>query len=127
MSAAPRPSATRVGHGVRCLEDPAVVDLVRERDVMLEVCPTSNLRLGVVDDLADHPLPRLRDAGLEVCINTDDPGWFATDLLTELEIASDLGVTAADHVAMQRRAVEHSFAPADVRVELLSALDAVDT
>ncbi len=118
--------ATRVGHGVRCLEDPAVVDLVRERGVMLEVCPTSNLRLGVVDDLAEHPLPRLRDAGLEVCINTDDPGWFATDLLTELEIASDLGVTSAHHVELQRRAIERSFAPAEVRVGLLSALDAVD-
>lgn len=119
--------ATRIGHGVRCLEDPAVVELVREHDVMLEVCPTSNLLLGVVDDLADHPLPRLRAEGLRVCVNTDDPGWFATDLLTELRIASDLGVSAADHVAMQRDAVAASFASDDVRSELLTALDAVTT
>lgn len=103
--------ADRIGHGVRCLEDPKVVELLIERDVMLEVCPTSNLLLGVVDDLASHPLPALREAGLRVCVNTDDPGWFATDLVTELRIASDvLGVDQATHLGMQVDAVKASYA-----------------
>ncbi len=115
--------ADRIGHGVRCLEDPSVVEMLIERDIMLEVCPTSNLLLGVVDDLAAHPLPELRAAGLRVCINTDDPGWFATDLVSELRIASDvLGVDPDTHVAMQLDATNASYAndaqKAAIRTEL---------
>lgn len=102
--------AVRIGHGVRCLEDGATVDLVVENGVMLEVCPTSNYLLGVIGGIESHPLPALQDAGLRVCINTDDPGWFATDLLTELSIASDhLGVDRANHKALQLDAAEASF------------------
>ena len=102
--------AIRVGHGVRCLEDPALVDLLVERGIMLEVCPTSNDLLQVVERLEDHPLPALIATGLRVCLNTDDPGWFATDLITELTIAGDvLGVTLEQHRAMQLDAVEASF------------------
>lgn len=117
--------AERIGHGVRCLEDPDVVELLRDREVMLEVCPTSNLLLGVVDDLAAHPLPELRAAGLRVCINTDDPGWFATDLVTELRIASDLlGVDPATHIELQRDAVKASAAGDTTKAALRAELDA---
>ena len=56
-----------------------------ERGIMLEVCPTSNVLLRVVDSIDDHPLPALRAAGVRVCLNTDDPGWFATDLVTRTD------------------------------------------
>ncbi len=56
-----------------------------ERGIMLEVCPTSNVLLRVVDSIDDHPLPALRAAGVRVCLNTDDPGWFATDLVTRVD------------------------------------------
>ena len=106
--------ASRIGHGVRCLQDPAVVDLLIERGIMLEVCPTSNDLLHVVARIEDHPLRQLLQAGLKVCLNTDDPGWFATDLLTELNIASRLfGVEPEDHRRMQLDAVEASFLPAE--------------
>lgn len=106
--------AVRIGHGVRCLEDAAVVDLLRERDIMLEVCPTSNDLLQVVEQVEDHPLPALIDAGLRVCLNTDDPGWFATDLVHELEVATEfLGVTLDQHRAMQLDAVAASFMSAE--------------
>ncbi|RPJ51849.1 MAG: adenosine deaminase, partial [Chloroflexi bacterium] len=65
--------AERIGHGVRVLEDPAVLALVRERQTPLEVCVTSNYQSGAVPALHDHPLPRLVDAGLNVTLNTDDP------------------------------------------------------
>ena len=105
--------AVRIGHGVRCLEDPAVVDLLVERRIMLEVCPTSNDLLQVVEHMEDHPLPALVDAGLRVCLNTDDPGWFATDLVSELVIATDvLGVSLEDHRRMQLDAISASFLPA---------------
>ncbi|HEY5662641.1 MAG TPA: adenosine deaminase [Ilumatobacter sp.] len=111
--------AVRIGHGVRCLEDPSLVDLLVERGIMLEVCPTSNDLLQVVERLADHPLPRLLAAGLRVCLNTDDPGWFATDLVTELVIASDLfGLDRDRHRALQLDAVDASFMGADRRAAL---------
>ena len=111
--------AVRIGHGVRCLEDPALVELLVERGIMLEVCPTSNDLLQVVGRLEDHPLPALIATGLRVCLNTDDPGWFATDLVTELAIASDLfGIDRGQHRAMQLDAVEASFLPDTKRATL---------
>ena len=95
-----------------------------DRGTMLEVCPTSNDLLHVVERIEDHPLPALRDAGLRVCLNTDDPGWFDTDLNTELAIASEhLGVSLDDHVAMQRDAVAASFASAEVKASITAELD----
>lgn len=116
--------AERIGHGVRCLEDPELVKRIADEGVMLEVCPTSNLLLGVIPKIADHALPALRDAGVRVCINTDDPGWFATDLDTELQLASDhLGVDESTHVAMQLDAVNASFAPDDVKRSIREELE----
>lgn len=115
--------AVRIGHGVRCLEDPSLVELLVERGIMLEVCPTSNDLLQVIERMEDHPLPQLMEAGLRVCLNTDDPGWFATDLITELTIATDvLGVTLEQHRAMQLDAVAASFMSAESRAALTSAI-----
>ena len=75
--------AVRLGHGVRCLEDPALVEYLREHQIPLEVCPTSNLCLGVAPSLAEHPLPKLLAAGLYVTINSDDPPMFNTTLTDE--------------------------------------------
>jgi adenosine deaminase len=76
-------AADRIGHGVRCLEDPALVAELRRRQVPLEVCPTSNACLGVVPGLAGHPLPRLLAEGLYVTLNSDDPAMFNTTLTGE--------------------------------------------
>ncbi len=75
--------ATRIGHGVRCLEDPALVEYLSAHQIPLEVCPSSNVCLGVAPSLAEHPLPRLIDAGLFVTINSDDPPMFNTTLTGE--------------------------------------------
>ena len=84
----------RIGHGVRCLEDPSVVALLRDRGVVLEVCPTSNVRLGVAPSLAAHPLPRLLDAGLEVAVASDDPALLGTSAAEELaRCVESMGLT----------------------------------
>lgn len=75
--------ADRIGHGVRCVEDAALVEELRARQIPLEVCPTSNVRLKVVPSLAEHQLPKLLDAGLCVTINSDDPPMFNTTLTDE--------------------------------------------
>jgi len=76
-------SAVRIGHGVRCLEDPELVKYLRKNQIPLDVCPTSNVCLGVVPALAEHPLPQLIDEGLLVTINSDDPPMFDTTLTDE--------------------------------------------
>jgi adenosine deaminase len=116
-------AAERIGHGVRCLEDPVLVELIAERGIMLELCPTSNVLLRVVDTIDDHPLAALRSAGVRVCLNTDDPGWFATDLVSELTIASEhLGVTRDDHRVMQLAAAESAFMSEPTRRSIVRAI-----
>jgi aminodeoxyfutalosine deaminase len=82
--------------GIRAVEDPALMAEIAEAGIVLDVCPTSNLRLGGVASIDEHPLPRLRAAGIECSISTDDPAMFNTDLGQEYTIAERLGVTAAD-------------------------------
>jgi adenosine deaminase len=88
--------ANRIGHGVRCLEDPALVAELRRRQIPLEVCPTSNVCLGVVPRLADHPLPRLLAEGLYVTLNSDDPALFHTTLTEEYVAAARIFGLGAD-------------------------------
>lgn len=73
----------RIGHGVRCLEDESLVDYLREHQIPLEVCPTSNVRLNVVPTIAQHPIQTLIEKGLYVTLNSDDPPMFNTTLTDE--------------------------------------------
>ncbi|NLF51104.1 MAG: adenosine deaminase [Leptolinea sp.] len=85
-------NAVRIGHGVRCLEDPTLVEFLREKQIPLEVCPSSNVCLKVAPSLAQHPLPALMEAGLFVTINSDDPPMFNTNLTEEyLRITDQIG------------------------------------
>lgn len=86
----------RIRHGIRAAEDRELLAEIVDRGIVLDTCPTSNLRTRVVPSLAAHPLPVLRAAGALCTINTDDPAMFGTDLDTEYAIAANLGVTALD-------------------------------
>ncbi len=89
--------SVRIGHGVRCLEDANLVEYLRDRQVPLEVCPTSNVCLRVVKDLASHPLPKLLGENLYVTINSDDPPMFNTTLTGEfISVAQQFGFTRED-------------------------------
>ena len=83
--------ADRIRHGIRAVEDPALVEELREREVVLDVCPVSNVRTGAVASLEQHPLGRLLEAGVRCSISTDDPAMFDTDLTREYEAAASLG------------------------------------
>lgn len=86
--------SVRIGHGVRCLEDEALTERLREQQTVLEVCPSSNICLGVFPSIEAHPLPELIRRGLAVTINSDDPALFGTTLTNELKLSTSiLGVT----------------------------------
>jgi aminodeoxyfutalosine deaminase len=85
--------AERVRHGIRAVEDPSLVDELRERELVLDVCPLSNLRTGAVASLDEHPLRRLVTAGVLCSVSTDDPAMFDTDLTRDYEAASSLGLS----------------------------------
>jgi aminodeoxyfutalosine deaminase len=102
--------AERIGHGISCLEDPGLVTWLRESQLPLEVCPTSNVCTRQVPDLAAHPLPRLIAEGLFVTLNSDDPPMFGTTLTDEYRrAASALGLGRPQLAALAANGVRASF------------------
>ena len=117
--------ADRIDHGVRAAEDPDVLALLAERGIPLGVCPTSNLTLGLYRSLADHPIERLRRAGVSVSINTDDPALLGVTLPGEYESCAATFRWSADDVrAVARTSIEASFAPDFTKRALLTELAA---
>jgi adenosine deaminase len=115
--------AHRIGHGVRVIHDPQVVELVRSRGVTLETCPTSNVLTGAVLSLADHPLRELLTAGVAATINTDDPSWFDTTLTGEYCLAlAQLGLSFSELRQAVINAARGAFLPAAEREALVIVL-----
>jgi adenosine deaminase len=113
--------AERIGHGIRAIEDPAVVDLLIERGIPLEVCPTSNLHTSTVPDYRSHPLPALLARGVAVTLNTDDPSISGIDLPHEYRVAAEeLGLAERDLRKMQETAFEAAFLTPEERRALLA-------
>ena len=104
--------ADRIGHGVRILEDPAVLDFVRERGTVLELCPTSNWLSGVCSTKEAHPFRAIMEAGIRTTLNTDDPGIMNIDILDEYRLLRDgMGFTETEFVRINEWAREASFLP----------------
>lgn len=117
--------ADRIGHGVRAVEDRALVEELRAARVPLEVCPTSNVLLGVYPTLAAHPIRALWDAGVCVTVNTDDPTLFGITLSAEYRrLASTHGFTRDELRALSLNAVRATFLPPADKVALLAEFEA---
>ena len=115
----------RLGHGVRAVEDPAVLRRVVQEQVTLEVCPTSNVALGVYPTLADVPLRGLLEAGARVALGADDPLLFGHRLVAQYDSArQDHGLTDEQLAELARGSIRGSSAPVAVKAELLGAVDA---
>jgi aminodeoxyfutalosine deaminase len=117
--------AERIGHGISCLDDPALVARLRESQVPLEVCPTSNVCTRQVPDLAAHPLPRLLAEGLFVTLNSDDPPMFGTTLTQEYRrAASVLGLDREQLADLAANGVRASFLDSTAKQALLAEIEA---
>jgi adenosine deaminase len=116
--------ATRIAHGIRAIEDPDTVDLLRARQVSLDLCLTSNQALGIVPDLSEHPVGALLDAGIACTLGADDPLLFGTGLLGEYEIArSHLGMTDQQLASIARTSITTSDAPPELIVDAAHRID----
>ncbi len=117
--------AERLGHGISAIEDPELLEFLAERQLALEVCPTSNVRTRAVARIEEHPLPRLVEAGLLVTINSDDPPMFGTTLNDEYAVAARLlGLGPQGVAALARTAVTASFLDPVSKQRIAGEIDA---
>ena len=111
--------AERIGHGVRAVEDSTLVNELAERRIPIEVCPSSNVALGVYPSIADHPVKKLIDAGVEVTINSDDPPLFGTNLTREyLHLHRTFGLGADELAELSWNGLRHAFVAGEERASL---------
>jgi len=114
----------RLQHGVRSIEDPELVKRLADSDIVLDVCPTSNLLLSVYPSLAEHPLPQLLDAGIRCSLNGDDPLLFGPVLLHEYELArTEMGLDDAALASVARASISGSGAPDALKASALRSID----
>ncbi len=115
---------TRIGHGVRAIENPDLVKRIAEEGIVLEVCPVSNIELKVFGGYASHPFPVLRAAGCKVTLNSDDPPYFWTSLKREYDVAGEhFGLDEKALAAVTKTAIEAAFVDRKTRTALLARLN----
>lgn len=115
----------RIGHGVRAIEDPDLVRELAERGTVLEICPGSNVVLGLYRNFAAHPIARLRAAGCRVTVSTDDPPFFHTTMRREFEMLNRaFGWEEADFAALNQTALEAAFCDTETRERVKKRLEA---
>ncbi|MBN8292737.1 adenosine deaminase [Rhodobacter sp. NTK016B] len=114
----------RIGHGVQAIDDLALVDRLAEDGIVLEVCPGSNVFLGVYPSFRDHPVDRLREREVKITLSTDDPPFFRTALVQEYEtLAQTFGWTEADFRAINADAARAAFCDEATRSRILSMIE----
>jgi adenosine deaminase len=112
-----------MSHGVRAIEDPALVEELAERGIVLEACPTSNVATGVFAGYESHPLRELYEAGVKLTLGSDDPPYFGASIAGEYAVARErLGMEEGDLKTITRTAVEASFADDAVKSALLKRI-----
>lgn len=117
---------TRIDHGVRCLENTTLVKRLYREQIVLTVCPLSNVSLNVVENLRDHPLPQLLAEGLKVTISSDDPAYFGGGMLANhFACAEAFGWGEEIFRQLTRNAIEEALVTEERRLDLLARLDAL--
>jgi adenosine deaminase len=114
----------RLQHGVRAVEDPELVKFLADSDIVLDVCPTSNLLLSVYPSIAEHPLPQLLEAGVQCSLNGDDPLLFGPFLLEEYELArAEMALDDHALASIARASIDGSGAPDELKMSARHQID----
>lgn len=114
----------RIGHGVHAAQDPALVDELAEKGIVLEVCPGSNVALGAYPDWKSHPIDMLRRAGVKVTVSTDDPPFFHTTMRDEYHnLANTFGWDAEVFIAIVKASANAAFCDDATRAKILKTLE----
>jgi len=120
-------NAERIGHGTSAVSDPELLAFLAGEGIPVEVCPSSNIRTRAVRSLAEHPLPRLLEAGVPVTLATDDPGMFHTDLNKEYQLCHEhFGLDRAELTDLARAGVRAAFCTDEQKQALLAEIDAAE-
>lgn len=116
---------SRIGHGVRAIEDANLVKRIADEQIVLEVCPCSNISLSVFESMAQHPFKQLVDAGVKTTISSDDPPFFATDLANDYaQIANTFNYSDIEIVKFTQNAIEAAFVDNETKTKILTQLHA---
>jgi adenosine deaminase len=114
----------RIGHGVRAIEDLSLVDELAERGTVLEVCPGSNIALGLYRDCRAHPIADLDRRGVRVTVSTDDPPFFRTTMAREYErLAEALDWDRGQFLRLARTSLDAAFCDADTKARVAKVLE----
>jgi adenosine deaminase len=113
----------RIGHGVQAIHNQETIAMLKDKNITLEVCPSSNVELGLYPNLASHPLPHLMEAGVNVCINTDDPPFFKSELPQEYErVQKTFQFSDETMKAFTKQAIESAFLDKQNKAKLMAML-----
>ena len=117
---------SRIAHGTRAIEDPALVNYITENGITLDMCPTSNYRLGVVDSIHKHPVRRFFDSGVKVTVSSDDPLFFNSDLTGELSLLQKIFDFNIEEIfQLTRNAIDGAFLSPEKKSRIYNTLDKV--
>tara|TARA_Y100001960_G_scaffold184179_1_gene192912 strand:- start:12 stop:992 length:981 start_codon:yes stop_codon:yes gene_type:complete len=114
---------TRLGHGVRSIEDPELIKEIIEKDIVLETCPTSNIATKIYEDYKSHPVKTLFDQGVKVTVNSDDPPFFNATIEGEYKVMEGLGLNEKELTSLTHNAIKYSFCDEVNKNKLLSKLN----
>ena len=114
---------TRLGHGVRSIEDPNLVKEIIDKDIVLETCPTSNIATKIYENYKSHPVKYLFDQGVKVTVNSDDPPFFNATIEGEYKVMEDLGLNEKELTSLTHNAIKYSFCDEENKSKLLSKLN----
>lgn len=115
----------RIGHGVRAVHNVETLAMLKDKNILLEVCPSSNVKLGLYPSLREHPLPQLVAAGIKTCLNSDDPPYFMSELPDEYaRVQATYGYNPQQMHQFTRNAIEAAFVDKTTQQTLLQRLDA---
>ncbi|WGL59176.1 adenosine deaminase [Pigmentibacter sp. JX0631] len=117
----------RIDHGIRCTEDPELLKTIIQKNIPLTVCPLSNIKLKVYQEMKEHNVKKLFDLGVKVTINSDDPAYFGGYLLENyIQCHNELGFTYKDMCDISKNSIEASFLSSADKLKLIKEIDSLN-